>query len=75
MKKVALRIMKLVKQTVVVEYDEEHYYDSRDKELSLHENLQNMYDDDKWYHFTNIEEDADSEIIIHEEILSVDKIK
>lgn len=76
MKKVAvLRIMKLVKQTVVVEYNEEHYDSVCDEELSLHENIQNMYEDDKWWHFTDIKEDIGTETIIHEEVLSVDELK
>ena len=76
MKKVAvLRIMKLVKQTVVVEYNEEHYDSVCDEELSLQENLQNMYEDDKWWHFTNIEENPDTETVIHEEVLSVSELE
>lgn len=75
MKKAKLRVMKLVRQTVIVEYDEEHYNGVYDEEYSLHENLQNMYEEDKWWNFTNIEEVADSETIIHEEVLSVSEIE
>lgn len=74
MKKFELEIMALVKRKVIVETNEEDYNLYSDTDLTPMERAKEMYEDDKYYYFENIEEIPDTEYICHEEVLSVEEL-
>lgn len=74
MKQFELKVLALVRKTVVVSINEDNYDKFCDDDLTPQENAKMLYEDDKFYFFDDIDEINSFEETLHEEIVGVEEL-